>query len=140
MTEPNEIYEIHGIDYGHLCIELESRSRFKSYDTWDGFISSILKALYEMKGEIINASKKTSKSLGRGFTQLGTDPPTDLIWSMSIIFVMRTISMLESKSQDPDRSPENRNAHIQILKRYLSLLKQLTEKKEELVIVFPYNE
>lgn len=131
-------YIIGDIDYGQLCKAFEAAQHLNVQDGWDGYLSSILNALSKIKLEIINASKQTAQQLNRGQGSLGTDHPTDIIWVMSIILALRTIGMLESKARDSRRLQENRDAHRLLVDHYLNLIRQLTEKRNEYVDLFPY--
>lgn len=129
---------IGNIDYGQLCKAFEAAQHLRGTDTWDSYLSSIVNALSEIKLEIISASIQTAQQQNRGQGSLGTDPPTDIIWVISIILALRTIGMLESKARDSRRPQENRDAHALLVGHYLNLIKELTEKRNEYVALFPY--
>ena len=132
-------FKVDDIDYGLLCKELESKAEFKDA-TWEGHVSSVLKGMSEIQEGLVDASKKLSEILGRDSDNLGDDGPTDVIWTISIILVTRTIGMLSSKSRDFSRTGENREAHKRLLKRYIRILCQLSEKEDEIVALFPYTQ
>jgi len=132
-------YEIDGIDYGCLCREFNNRAKFQE-DEWSGYFTSVLNVLTEMEQQIISTSKKVSHNLKRGHGDLGFDHPTDIIWVMSIIFTMRTIAILESKARDKIRNNENREAHRLLINRYLKIIQNLSENRNEFAALFPYHE
>lgn len=35
-------YKVEDIDYGHLCREFSNATKFKDWDSWDGYSSTIL--------------------------------------------------------------------------------------------------
>lgn len=132
-------YIIGNIDYGQLCKAFEAAQHLKVPNNWDGYLSSIVNALIEIKLQIINASKQTAQQLNRGQGSLGPDPPTDIMWVISIILALRTIGILESKARDSTRLQENRDAHRLLVDDYLNLIKQLTEKRNDYVALFPHG-
>ncbi len=127
-------YKINEIDYGQLSRLIEDRAKYRELDSWEGHFTSIVRSLDKSQKELVESAIEISKNLNRESPVLGEDGPTDINWLLSILFVFRTISMLESKSRDPNRSPENQNAHKGILENYLSLINHLCENKEKLAV------
>ncbi len=125
-------YDINGIDYGHLSRLVEDRAKYPQRGNWDDYLTSLLCSLNESKSEIIQSSIGTCRYLNRGSPTLGYDHPTDIIWSLSILFVFRTLAMLESKFRHTMRCKINREAHQKIQNTYIDLLKCLIENKEKL--------
>lgn len=124
-------YKIIGIDYGKLSRLIEERAHFSPTGTWETYVSAIIGALEESKNELVNSSIDTCLYLKRGFPPLGYDHPTDIIWSMSILFLFRTLAMLEAKSRDKNRSVSNRKAHLEILETYIDIILNLCKNKEK---------
>lgn len=100
-------------------------------------LDSVLKAVKSMSSELFTALMLIEKKR-EDYVDLGKDSPTDLYWVLSVLFVLRTIGMLYSKSTDNNRTSNNRSAHKQLLDRYVSVLEEISTRKEELLCLFPH--
>lgn len=136
MTLP--LFLIDDVDYGTLLKKLEGTALFLSGQSWEEMFDSVLKALESMGSELIEASKSIEKKRENN-VELGKDSPTDLYWALSVLFVLRTIGMLYSKSTNSSRSSNNQLAHEQFLKRYISVLLEISKRKEDLLVLFPHH-
>ncbi len=124
-------YKINEIDYGQLSRLIECRAKYKDPDSWEGHFSAIIRGLDKSQKELVESAIEISSNLKRGIPPLGQDAPTDIIWLLSILFVFRTLAMLQAKSRDPAISPENQNAHRVILEHYVHIINNLCENKEK---------
>lgn len=136
--EPSDNFIIDGINYGCLVKIIEKKAFFHDCQQWEDMLNSILIAMSNMKMEIIETSQETEKKR-RKYKGLGNDRPTDTYWVLSILFTLRTMGMLYSKSTNPNRSCENHMAHNQLLERYVSILQELYKRKKELIAIFPHS-
>ena len=73
-------------------------------------IDATLKGIQELKPDIVRALWEFQPEIGRRNNGLGQDGPTDVIWIISLLFIIRTIGMLELKAliiDDRKRIKEN---------------------------------
>lgn len=143
-VETSEKFVIDGIDYWLLVKKLEKEACFTHCRNWEDFLNSILSALLNMKNEIIQTSQRTdakrrSIKYGSKILNLSGDYPTDIYWVLSILFGIRTIGMLYSKSIACARDHYNQKAHQKLLERYKLIFQELFERREELLTLFPPN-
>ncbi|MGD0396496.1 MAG: hypothetical protein ABSB26_06260 [Nitrososphaerales archaeon] len=131
--------QIKGIDYGKIAKAFNDNSKFKNKDTWGNYFTEIIKAMESIRNDVLTASQATSTNLGRGKVA-GYDLPTDIIWAMSAIMIMRTLGILESKARDKKRASENREAHKNSAEEYIKMLQELIDKRGEYSALFPYEE
>lgn len=134
-----EGYQIDGIDYGKIAKAFNGNAHFKERDTWENYFDEIITSLRTLRADIVAASQATATNLGRG-KLVGGDVPTDIVWAMSIVLVMRTLAMLQSKAKDSIRDDSNRKVHGLFVERYVGLLQELARDKEEFAAIYPYNE
>ena len=129
---------IDDLDYGTLLKKLEGKALFLNGQSWEEMFDSMLKALESMRRELIEASKSIEKKRENN-VELGKDSPTDLYWALSVLFVLRIIGMLYSKSTDNNRTSNNQLAHKQLLDRYVSGLQEISNRKKDLIVLFPHH-
>jgi len=65
-------------------------------------------------------------------TRIGSDQPTDIIWVLSIILAMRAIALILLKSRNNSRQEINRTELADLLDKYLGLLHELENRKEDI--------
>jgi hypothetical protein len=119
------------MDYGKLCREFEEGQHLKETDSWEGHFLSIVGALIQTRRGLIEVSKKTCTK--------GGDAPTDTMSVISIMLALRTLGILESKSRLKARSTGNNLVFRSLADSYINSLKQLIEKRNEYVALFPYE-
>lgn len=105
MSEPD--VKVHNIDLGSIAKIIDSQAEFEN-TVWEGHIYATLRGISKLKPEIVDALKRLQPNIGRGNKILGQDGPTDVIWIISLLFIIRTIGILGSKSGDNHRLKENR--------------------------------
>jgi hypothetical protein len=64
--------------------------------------------------------QRLQTDIGRENNALGQDSPTDVIWVISFLLIIRTIGILRSKSIDNSRPEENSKALARLLETYLT--------------------
>jgi hypothetical protein len=97
------IVKVHNIDLGSIAKQIDSKAGFWNTN-WEGHIDATLKGIRELKSDIVDALQRLQPEIGRGDNALGQDGPTDVVWTISLLFAIRTIGMLGSKSNDNRRS------------------------------------
>lgn len=125
-------YIIDGIDYRKLWREMEDKAKFQKV-TWEDHYCHVLMGICKMREEIVEASMNLSEARKKDKPPLGYDPPTDIMWVLSIIFVLRTIEMLNLKSTNKKESTEDRQAHTNLLKKYVSILNKIIKDRDQFV-------
>jgi hypothetical protein len=132
------IVKVHNIDLGSIAKQIDSKAGFWSTN-WEGHIDATLKGIRELKSDIVDALQRLQPEIGRGDNALGQDGPTDVIWIISLLFAIRTIGMLGSKSNDNRRSEENRKKHAKLLETYFEDIHTIIRQKENCVALFPHS-
>jgi hypothetical protein len=135
MSE-NTAVKIGNIDLGSIAKQIDSKAQFKEA-SWEEHIDATLKGIRELKGEIVLALQEFQPEIGRGDKALGPDGPTDVIWIISLIFIIRTIGILGSKSTDNRRSEENKREHARLLEQYIEDVNTTIRQKENCIGLFP---
>lgn len=128
---------IDDVNFELLVKKLEANAFFTNNQSWEEMFDSILKALKAMKNDLVSASMLLEKRR-ENFEELGKDRPTDLQWTLSLLFVIRTIGMLYSKSTSEKRTFKNNRSHKQLLDHYFEILQSINDKKTDLLEIFPH--
>jgi hypothetical protein len=136
LSEPN--VAVHNIDLGSIAKKIDSQAEFGNA-VWEGHIDATLIGISKLKPEIVDALKRLQPQIGRGNKVLGQDGPTDVIWIISLLFIIRTIGILGSKSSD-NRLKENRKAHAELLQTYIEDINTIIRNKENCIALFHHSE
>jgi hypothetical protein len=132
MSKP---IKIDNIDLGLIAKQIDSKAEF-GIASWEGHIDATLKGIHELKNDIVSVLQQFQPEIGRGNKGLGQDGPTDVMWIMSLLFIIRTIGILGSKCTDKRRSEENRKEHARLLRRYIEDVNRIIRQKENCIGLF----
>jgi hypothetical protein len=138
MSE-NTAVKIGNIDLGSIAKQINQKAEFRDTPIWEEHIDATLKGIRELKREIALALQEFQTDIGRGNNGLGLDKPTDVIWIISLLFIIRTIGILGSKSTDNRRSGENKKEHARLLERYIKDINTIIRHKENCNGLFPHS-
>jgi hypothetical protein len=135
MSE-NTTIKIGNIDLGSIAKQIDQKAEFREA-FWEEHIDATLKGIQELKPDIVRALWEFQPEIGRRNNGLGQDGPTDVIWIISLLFIIRTIGMLGSKSTDNRRPEENKREHVRLLQRYIEDINTIIRQKENCIGLFP---
>lgn len=96
---------IGNIDLGSIVKKIDSKAEFGTV-IWEGHIDATLKGIWELKPAIVRVLQQFQPEIGRGNNELGQGGPTDVMWIISLLFIIRTIGILGSKRTDNRRSEQ----------------------------------
>jgi hypothetical protein len=116
LLEPD--VKVRNISLGPIAKKIDSKAEFGEA-LWEDHIGATLKAIRELRFEIVDVSQQLQPVIRGGGDVIGQDGPTDVIWVMSLLLIIRTIGMLGSKSSDSRRPEDNRKAHSRLLESHL---------------------
>jgi hypothetical protein len=134
MSE-NITVKIGNIDLGSIAKHIDSKAEFGK-DIWEGHIDATLKGIGELRPDIVRALQQFQPEIGRGNNGLGQDGPTDVMWIISLLLIIRTIGMLGSKGIDKRRSEKNMKEHARLLERYIEDVNRIIRQKENCIGLF----
>ena len=126
---------IDNIDMGSIAKQVDSKAEFGNV-IWERHVDATLRGIRELKPDIVLALQQLQTEIGRRNNALGQDGPTDVIWIISVLFIIRTIGMIGSKSTDERRSEENRKEHAKLLERYIEDVNAIIRQKENCIALF----
>jgi len=135
MSE-NTTVKIGNIDLGSIAKQIDPKAEFREA-SWKEHIDATLGAIRELKREIVLALEEFQPEIGRGNSGLGPDGPTDVMWIISLLFIIRTIGILGSKSTDNRRPEENKREHARLLERYIENINTIINQKGNCIGLFP---